>query len=354
MKKFKSLEDLWAYAKQVMPNGAVVSKIANTGASKFFSITVPRVLVQDPKLQKFSKIETVFTILKGDNLVDTFCEQTNQEYTIVDSNDFKEAMAFCAAMLNEGQATRRISLYEAVTKVMAPIKVGDEIKIVSLDGDVETDIVSGTVEDMRSLDKAVDDIKKDNVELYNTIQANGYKPTDRAYKIRGSWYIDDNEHNIYALLREARAESSMGYAITIAGTSYNSIWDIRKGLEGYEKDAQDKGKVIGRVVGNNSAYNMLKKTWNQIFAGSANKDVINEAAENNFKAIAIMQSIQNGTKDIPTNKFKSMIGSLSDFQKKLLSDPDADIKAIKDADDAIEALRKEFRTRGMKDGSGIK
>ena len=54
----------------------------------------------------------------------------------------------------------------------------------------------------------------------------------------------------------------MGYAITIAGITYNSIWDLRKGLEGYEKDVQDKGKVIGRVVGNNSAYNMLKKTWN--------------------------------------------------------------------------------------------
>ena len=62
---------------------------------------------------------------------------------------------------------------------------------------------------------------------------------------------------------------------------------------------------------------------------------------------------QNGTKDIPTDKFKSMIGSWSDFQKKLLSDPNADI-AIKDANDAIETLRKEFRTRGMKDSSGIK
>ena len=62
---------------------------------------------------------------------------------------------------------------------------------------------------------------------------------------------------------------------------------------------------------------------------------------------------QNGTKDIPTDKFKLMIGSWSDFQKKLLSDPNADI-AIKDANDAIETLRKEFRTRGMKDSSGIK
>ena len=59
-----------------------------------------------------------------------------------------------------------------------------------------------------------------------------------------------------------RAETSIEYAITIAGSTYNSIWDLRKGLEGYEKDVQDKGKVIGRVVGNNSAYNMLKKTWN--------------------------------------------------------------------------------------------
>ena len=63
---------------------------------------------------------------------------------------------------------------------------------------------------------------------------------------------------------------------------------------------------------------------------------------------------QNGTKDIPTDKFKLMIGSWSDFQKKLLSDPNADSKAIKDVNDAIETLRKEFRTRGMKDSSGIK
>lgn len=349
VKKFKSIEELWAYAKQIMPNGAVVSKIANTGASKFFSITVPKVLVQDSKLMRFSKIETVFTLLKGDNLIDAFCEQTNNEYTIVDSNDFREAIYFCAAMLTEGMRTRRVSLVEAITKVMAPIKVGDNIKIVSVDGDVETDIVSGEVEDMKPVKDVMNQIKKENSELYSTIKANGYKDSDNAYRIKGAWYVDDNEHNIYALLREDRAGSMTAYSIQINGKTYNSIWDIRKGLESFDKDFKDKGKM-SNIQGMNPVYDMLKDTWNQIFAGSSKKNVVNEAAKENFKAIAIIQEIENGTKDIPTDKIKTMINSISHFQKRLLSDPEFDhIDAIEEADDAIDGLRAELAKRGMKD-----
>ena len=38
--------------------------------------------------------------------------------------------------------------------------------------------------------------------MYDTIMMNGYKESDKAYKINGSWFIDDNEHNIYALLNK--------------------------------------------------------------------------------------------------------------------------------------------------------
>lgn len=200
MIRFKNIEALWAYAKEKMPNGCVVSKLSNNQSEKYFSIEVPKALVNDSKLVNKPKVTIVFTAINDDNLVDAFIQETNDEFTILNDKDFSEALWF--VRLNESVVRKTYTLFEAVQTVMAPIKVGDSIKIVDIDGNTETSIVSGIADEILPVKDAIKKIEKDNTELYDIIMTNGYKESDKAYKINGSWFIDDNEHNIYALLNK--------------------------------------------------------------------------------------------------------------------------------------------------------
>lgn len=213
MIRFKNIEALWAYAKEKMPNGCVVSKLSNNQSEKYFSIEVPKALVNDSKLVNRSKVTVVFTAIKGDDLIDAFIQETNTEFTILNDKDFSEALWF--VRLNESVQRKTYTLFEAVQTIMAPVKVGDSIKIVDIDGDTETSIATGIADEILSVPKAIDKIKKDNTELYDIIMTNGYKNTDKAYKINGSWFVDDNEHNIYALLNESAEQSPSIKAVNL-------------------------------------------------------------------------------------------------------------------------------------------
>ena len=359
MKRFKNIEEIWAYAKNVCPKGVVVGQIHKSPAQKDFSISVPKVLVLDPKLKGYTKIEIVFTQIVDDTLIDAFVQETNTEATILNSNDFDKLLYFMA--LNEAAETSSLTLIEAVQKVMAPIKIGDTIQIVYVDGDTQTDIVSGKLEDIKPVKDVLPEIKSESKELFDEISKNGFDKMNKAYKIRGTWYVDDNENNIYAVLREAANDSFTGgflkQELTINGKVYKTSEEIKSDLEKFGKKADslvndasaDSMKAYDEV---NKHYKELLKAWNSL--GLKDGSNLKEAAEHPLaEADNIKNLIERGAKTISKDRIRNGINSLEMLLNDLMKDPMKNLKEIDAVDNALGYLKDFLHSHKIVDGTFI-
>lgn len=359
MKRFKNIEEIWAYAKNVCPKGAVVGQIHKSPAQKDFSISVPKALVLDPKLKGYTKIEIIFTQIVDDTLIDAFVQETNTEATILNSNDFDKLLYFMA--LNEAAETSSLTLIEAVQKVMAPIKIGDTIQIVYVDGDTQTDIVSGELEDIKPVKDVLPEIKADSKELFDEISKNGFDKMNKAYKIRGTWYVDDNENNIYAVLREAANDSFTGgflkQELTINGKVYKTSEEIKSDLEKFGKKADtlvndasaDSMKAYDEV---NKHYKELLKAWNSL--GLKDGSNLKEAAEHPLaEADNIKNLIERGAKTISKDRIRNGINSLEMLLNDLMKDPMKNLKEIDAVDNALSYLKDFLHSHKIVDGTFI-
>lgn len=360
MQRFKNIEEIWTYAKNACPKGVVVGQIFKSAAQKDFSISVPRALVLDPKLKGYAKIEIVFTQIAGDSLIDAFVQETNNEATVLNSNDFDKLLYFIA--LNEAAETSSLTLIEAVQKVMAPIKIGDTIQIVYVDGDTQTDIVSGELEDIKPVKDVLPEIKAESEELFNEISKNGFDKMNKAYKIRGTWYVDDNENNIYAVLREAANDSFTGHflkqALTINGKVYKTSEDIKADLEKFGKKAAtlvrdasvDSMKAYDDV---NQHYQELLKAWNSL--GLKDSSNLKEAADHPLaEADNIKNLIGRGVTTISKDRIRNDINSLEAMLNDLMKDPMKNIEEIDTVDNALDYLKDFLNNHKIVDGTFVK
>ena len=359
MQRFKNIEEIWTYAKNACPKGVVVGQIHKSASQKNFSISVPKVLVLDPKLKGYTKIEIVFTQIIGDTLIDAFVQETNTEATVLNSNDFDKLLYFIA--LNEAAETSSLTLIEAVQKVMAPIKIGDTIQIVYIDGESQTDIVSGKLEDIKPVKDVLPEIKAESEDLFNEISKNGFDKMNKAYKIRGTWYVDDNENNIYAVLREAANDSFTGHflkqELTINGKVYKTSEDIKADLEKFGKKANslihdtstDSMKAYDNV---NKHYQELLKAWNSL--GLKDGSNLKESAKYPLiEADNIKNIIERGSATITKDRIRNGINSLESMLNDLMKDPMKNVDEIDAVDNALGYLKDFLRTHKIVDGTFI-
>lgn len=99
--KFKNIEDVWAYAKNKLVN-AQISSIQRTGSSKFFDITIPKVMVKKDPKGLSTKRNLDYTISETAGEIECILEQTGDISTLYDTGDFFDAISgWCG--INESQ-----------------------------------------------------------------------------------------------------------------------------------------------------------------------------------------------------------------------------------------------------------
>lgn len=88
--KFKNIEELWKYLKQNVPSGVNITTVEKSPSQKIFYMTVPKNLVTANNRK--ADYDYTFTETAGD--IEVFIEPTNDNFSIIDSDDLKELIVF--------------------------------------------------------------------------------------------------------------------------------------------------------------------------------------------------------------------------------------------------------------------
>lgn len=88
--KFKNIEELWKYLKQNVPSGVNITTVEKSPSQKIFYMTVPKNLVTANNRK--ADYDYTFTETAGD--IEVFIEPTNDNFSIIDTDDLKELIVF--------------------------------------------------------------------------------------------------------------------------------------------------------------------------------------------------------------------------------------------------------------------
>lgn len=112
---FKNIEQVWAWLKQHKPESVAISKIEKIGQVKAFEMTIPKAAVKKwPK--DVSGFELVYTISEAQHELSMFCEETNDEWSDLESNDFKDLFQFLSLKEAFEDKSLMECLYKVITK----------------------------------------------------------------------------------------------------------------------------------------------------------------------------------------------------------------------------------------------
>lgn len=112
---FKNIEQVWAWLKQYKPSSIAISKIEKIGQVKAFEMTIPKAAIKKWP-NGISGYELVYTISEAQKEISMFCEETNDEWTDLESNDFKELFQYLSLKESVEDRSLMECLYRVITK----------------------------------------------------------------------------------------------------------------------------------------------------------------------------------------------------------------------------------------------